>query len=114
MFKLFGKVMKDEKVVKAIFDHYKNFAVAAVIIAIGIKVFGEEQGGFLWWAPTASGSALIFTGVVLLILNERHGMYLLEKAGLPRMQHLLLLLLYGLSTIVLIGQLILVKYSGGA
>ena len=114
MLKLFGNVMRDEKAVKAIFDHYKNFAVAAVIIAVGIKVFGEIQEGLFWWVPIASGSALIFTGLVLLILNERHGMFLLQERGLPWAQHLLLLIIYALSTIVLVGQLILSKYLSGS
>ncbi len=114
MFSLFGRVMKNERAVKAIFDHYKNFAVAAVIVAIGVRVYGREQSGFLWWGPYASGVSLVVVGVFLLVLNERHGMHLLNEAKLPTLQHILILLVYGLSTVVLAGELIVSNFSGGS
>lgn len=106
MMSLFGRLMKSEKAVKAIFDHYKNFAVAAVIVAIGVRVYNTEQTGLLWWGPYASGVSLIAIGAFLLVLNERHGMHLLKNANLPVFQHLMILVIYGLSTIVLAAELI--------
>lgn len=111
---LFRRVIRNEAAVKSIFDHYKNFGVAALIIAVGVRVYNGSETGIFWWGSLVSGAAITFVGVLLLILNERHGMYLLNKASLRFVEHLLIIIVYGLSTIVLAGNLIFASFVKGS
>lgn len=111
MFKLFMGAAKSERAVKAIFDHYKNFAIAAVIVAVGVKVFTGEDAGFLYHAQRLSGSCLVVLGLVLIFLNERHGMNLLNQAKLKFFHYIIILVIYGLSSVVFVGQLVLANFG---
>lgn len=107
MFRLFGELVRNERAVKEIFDHFKNLAIAALVIAVGMKVYMSEQAGFFEHAKSVSGVCMMIIGFFLVILNERRGMYLLNKSEIPTFLHLFILLTYGLSMIVLVQQLVM-------
>lgn len=103
---MFGKLLANDNAVKAIFDHYKNFAVAAVILAIGLTVFTEETTGqFQKIFQMLSGGCIFIVGFFLIVLNERHGMRKLSEAKLHPVLHLLIIFVYGFSFLAIVVRL---------
>ncbi len=104
---MFGRLISSDNAVKAIFDHYKNFAVAAVVIAVGMSVLTDERTSQLQriFQPL-SGVCICLVGLCLIVLNERHGMRKLREANLHFALHLAVLFVYGFSSIAIIVGLI--------
>lgn len=104
---MFKKLIASDNAVKLIFDHYKNFAVAAVIIAIGAGLLFEEQEAGIWDnLRIVSGCCVVFVGLFLVVVNERHGMRKLDEANLNKYLHLLVILIYSLSMVAIVSRLI--------
>ena len=56
---MFKKLVANDNAIKLIFDHYKNFAVAAVILAVGITLLSEEgEKGFFEGMRIISGACV--------------------------------------------------------
>lgn len=103
---MFGKLLANDNAVKLIFDHYKNFAVAAVILAIGLSVFTEQATGqFQKIFQLVTGTCIVLVGLFLIVLNERHGMRKLSEAKLHPFLHLLVIIVYSFSFIAIVLRL---------
>ena len=102
------KLIKNDNAIKLIFDHYKNFAVAAVILAVGIALLLEEgQSGFFEWMRIISGVCVVLIGLFLIVINERHGMNKLNEAKLNPIVHITIIFIYGFSMIAIVSRLIM-------
>lgn len=102
------KLAANDNAVKMIFDHYKNFAVAAVILAIGISLLTtESERGFWNIMRVVSGICTVIIGIFLVVINERHGMRKLNEAKLNLLIHFTILIVYGLSMITIVSRLVL-------
>ena len=105
---MFKKLAANDNAVKMIFDHYKNFAVAAVILAIGIGLLTTESERGLWDVMrVVSGICTVIIGLFLAVLNERHGIRKLNEAKLNFCTHFIILLVYGFSMITIVSRLVL-------
>jgi hypothetical protein len=109
---MFKKLIASDNAVKTIFDHYKNFAVAAVILAIGFSLLTEEQGQGFWDVMRIlSGTCIVVVGASLVIINERHGIRKLNEAKLNVFVHFAVLLVYSLSMISIVSRLVLHNFK---
>lgn len=106
------KLIKNDNAIKFIFDHYKNFAVAAVILAVGIALLLEEgESGFFEWMRIASGVCVVLIGLFLIVINERHGMHKLNEAKLKPLTHITIIIIYSLSMIAIVSRLIMHNFK---
>lgn len=106
------KLIENDNAVKTIFDHYKNFAVAAVILAIGVRLLAEEQEQGFWDVMRIlSGICIVILGGFLVLINERHGIRKLYEAKLNFFVHVIVLLVYGFSMISIVFRLVLHNYK---
>jgi len=106
------KLVANDNAVKMIFDHYKNFAVAAVILAIGISLLtSEPERGFWDVMRVVSGICTAIIGIFLVVINERHGMRKLNEAKLNLFIHFIIILVYGLSMITIVFRLVLHNFK---
>lgn len=106
------KLISNDNAIKTIFDHYKNFAVAAVILAIGIRLLVEEQEQGFWDVMRIlSGICIVLIGGFLVLINERHGIRKLNEAKLNFFVHLIVLLVYSFSMISILFRLVLHNYK---
>lgn len=102
------RLISNDNTIKLIFDHYKNFAVAAVILAIGMSMLMEDARDGIWDVMRViSGSSVVFIGLFLVVINERHGMRKLGEANLNFFLHVGILLVYGMSMIAIVTRLVL-------
>ncbi|NWB41626.1 hypothetical protein HX815_15040 [Pseudomonas sp. E6002] len=109
---MFKKLVGNDNAVKFIFDHYKNFAVAAVILAVGISLLFEEgESGFFEWMRIVSGTCVVFIGLFLIVVNERHGMRKLNEAKLKPVAHIAIILIYGLSMVAIVSRLVMHNFK---
>lgn len=97
------KLIRNDKAIKFIFDHYKNFAIAAVILTVGISLLlSDKESGFFEAMRIMSGICVTIVGLFLVIINERHGIYKLEEAKLKLSLHITILIIYSLSMIAIV------------
>lgn len=105
---MFKKIIENDNLIKLIFDHYKNFAVAAVILSLGITLlFEEKESGFFEAMRITSGVCIVLIGLFLLVINERHGMRKLHEAKLKPHTQIAITLIYSLSMITIVSKLVL-------
>jgi hypothetical protein len=106
------KLISSDNAIKMIFDHYKNFAVAAVILAIGLGLLIEERAsGFFEGMRILSGGCVVIVGLFLVVINERHGMRKLNEAKLHVFVHLTILIMYSLSMIAIVSRLVMHNFK---
>lgn len=106
------KLVANDNAIKFIFDHYKNFAVAAVILAVGIALLFEEgESGFFEGMRIVSGACVVFVGLFLIVINERHGMRKLNEAKLKPVVHIVIILIYGLSMVAIVSRLVMHNFK---
>ncbi|MBK5509775.1 hypothetical protein [Pseudomonas sp. TH15] len=106
------KLVGNDNAVKFVFDHYKNFAVAAVILAVGLAMLFEEgESGFFEGMRIVSGACVVFVGLFLIVVNERHGMRKLNEAKLKPIAHISIILMYGLSMVAIVSRLVMHNFK---
>ncbi|WP_338502891.1 hypothetical protein VRB50_03155 [Pseudomonas poae] len=109
---MFKKLVANDNAIKLIFDHYKNFAVAAVILAVGITLLSEEgEKGFFEGMRIVSGACVVLVGLFLIVINERHGIRKLDEAKLRPIFHILIILVYGLSMVTIVSRLVMHSFK---
>ena len=106
------KLIANDNAIKFIFDHYKNFAVAAVILAVGIALLFEDgESGFFEGMRIVSGICVVFIGLFLIVINERHGMRKLNEAKLKPIAHISIILIYSLSMVAIVSRLVMHNFK---
>lgn len=109
---MFKKLVASDNAVKFVFDHYKNFAVAAVILAVGIALLFEEgESGFFEGMRIVSGTCVVLVGLFLIVINERHGVRKLNEANLKPIVHIAIVLIYSLSMVAIVSRLVMHNFK---
>ena len=103
---MFSKLVNDDSAVKAIFDHFRNLGIIALVFSAAFWTFNNPASGWLRWMTTWSTFSLSLLGLFLFALNERHGSRKMYEAGIPAGWHLIALLVYGPSLVMIVFALV--------
>lgn len=103
------KIIASDNAVKSLFDHFRNVGICAAIFSAAIWLYKNPSSGFLDHINTASSVALTLLGLVLFVINERHGQRKLDEAGIPRRWHFVAMCIYSLSLFPLLAALVMVS-----
>lgn len=96
------KLTKDENAIKAIFDHFRNLGIVAVVFGAALWTFENPGTGWLAWSGRISCVCLTVLGFFLLVLNVRHGRHKLEEIGLSAWWEFFVTLIYGFSVFAIV------------
>jgi hypothetical protein len=103
---MFKKLIASDEAVKALFDHFRNIAIAGTVLAAGAWTLQHPQAGrMMGYMSLASGLAMIIAAFFLLVVAERHGRKMFTKVDIPWYWHLLITTTYSLTLLSLFTNL---------
>lgn len=103
MLEVWKSLIKSEKAVKAVFDYYKNFIVAAVIVGLGLKLWPMDVSGAAIYIGVVFSILLLALGIFLLVLNICHAFYLFDKTNLTKCHRRIILALDACTWVLVFG-----------
>jgi len=94
MFKLLNKLAENDKLVRTIFDHTRNFIVGVTILAVGAWRFKQASAGY--WAIYDELIAFLVSimGFSLLLINHLSMRIKFGRAATPRWLIILIFVIY--------------------
>lgn len=103
---MFKKLIASDEAVKALFDHFRNIAIASSVLAAGAWTLQHPQTGrMMGYMSLASGLSMCIIAFFLLVVAERHGRRMFSKVDIPWYWHLLITVTYGLTLVALFTNL---------